>query len=620
MKTGASMQIKSKSQPLSRRQSGYALIMIMCFIAVSLIIFASTMRWASSNSTITRRNNAFNQAEGAAESASETQLSYMIRDFAYNSLSSASSYTNLLPSTTSWPIQYQFSNVGLFISTINWSPLSGQFTNLNGFVANCTNTITATATTGPAAVPATIQQFIQFASVPVFQYAIFYNMDLEICPGAAMTIGGHVHSNNNIYYTGDSSSQPLTFGSLVDSSGFSTNSRDPNDPQSWTAGNVNFNVANQPVQNVDSLSMPIGTNNNPAAISAILGFPPSSLMVPNAAAYSATGSVYLINGADLIISNNVGGTNFTVLYDNQNVSPALTSVPGDVPYVFTNPLTHLPATNYYYSYVTNATFYDYRESDTVQAIQINVNNLVVWLTNSFTIGGTNRGGLQYNNLNSTSSTSKGHKINSIYVYNSVPFSTTVLPAVRLVNGQQLPSAGLTVATPDPIYVKGNYNIQTNAAGTPSATGLYSTTNGAALPAAFMGDAVTILSGNWSDSYSNSTALTSRTPTATTINAACLEGIVPSVTASGTKEYSGGVENFLRMEENWSGSIPLTYNGSIVVMFPSQYATNYWQSPGVYYNPPQRNWGFDVNFLKGQAYLPPLTPQAKYVIRASWAAW
>ena len=36
-------------------------------------------------------------------------------------------------------------------------------------------------------------------------------MDLEICPGNTMTIGGHVHSNNNIYYTGNSAAQPVDF-------------------------------------------------------------------------------------------------------------------------------------------------------------------------------------------------------------------------------------------------------------------------------------------------------------------------------------------------------------------------------------------------------------------------
>jgi hypothetical protein len=79
-----------------------------------------------------------------------------------------------------------------------------------------------------------------------------------------------------------------------------------------------------------------------------------------------------------------------------------------------------------------------------------------------------------------------------------------------------------------------------------------------------------------------------------------------------------VENFLRLLENWSGST-LWYNGSIVVMFPSQYATNYWQAPGSspdYYNVPTRKWAFDTNF-ENYLNLPPMTPTSQAVIRATW---
>jgi hypothetical protein len=71
-------------------------------------------------------------------------------------------------------------------------------------------------------------------------------------------------------------------------------------------------------------------------------------------------------------------------------------------------------------------------------------------------------------------------------------------------------------------------------------------------------------------------------------------------------------------EDWSNGPTLCYNGSIVVMFPSIYATNYWQLTGVYYNAPKRMWGFDANFTQ-QPKLPPLTPQAKAVIRGQWDA-
>ena len=163
--------------------------MVMCFLAASLLIFASMMYWVSSNAKITLRNNAFNQAEAAAESGTETLLAPMMRDYDAQSLNAASSYTNL-PNQTGWPIQYQFSSYQVSIGQTNWQDLTGTYSNLWGNVQNVTNVVTAVATTGPVAVPATVEQDLQFASIPLFQYAIFYNMDLEICPGAGMIING----------------------------------------------------------------------------------------------------------------------------------------------------------------------------------------------------------------------------------------------------------------------------------------------------------------------------------------------------------------------------------------------------------------------------------------------
>jgi hypothetical protein len=70
-------------------------------------------------------------------------------------------------------------------------------------------------------------------------------------------------------------------------------------------------------------------------------------------------------------------------------------------------------------------------------------------------------------------------------------------------------------------------------------------------------------------------------------------------------------------EDWSGNT-LTYNGSIVVMFTSIYATNYWQTPKNYYNVPTRAWGFDANFMQPGGS-PPCAPEAKALIRGSWTA-
>ena len=55
---------------------------------------------------------------------------------------------------------------------------------------------------------------------------------------------------------------------------------------------------------------------------------------------------------------------------------------------------------------------------------------------------------------------------------------------------------------------------------------------------------------------------------------------------------------------------------MVVMYPSQFATNYWVQTGTYYNAPSRKWAFDVNFLDYQR-LPPATPQVRKLVRGQW---
>ncbi|MGA3267292.1 MAG: hypothetical protein ABSE16_10765 [Verrucomicrobiota bacterium] len=617
----------------SSQRAGYAMLMTMAFILVCLIVFASVMYWAASNSKVTLANNSYNQAEAAAESDTENILAYMIRDFYYGSVNTAPNYysTNF-PPTAGWPVQFQFTDTNgntAYAATVSVGmvpstnvALGAQFAGLYGFAQPTSITAVATTKNLGQNASATVSQMIQFALVPLFQFAIFYNMNLEINPGATMLVNGHVHSNGNLYATGDSSSSPLTFGTYVDASGLITNMPSPLDPHNvGRVGNVVYDLTvNNPLEYYDSLNMPIGatpTNNNPTNVLAILDPPPSTYAPPNyTAAYSTNGMVYLENAVDLIISNAANGlagtlgTNIVVFYQNPNNSPSyIEQVQGNVP-VATNVSGSgsSQTTNvvYAYSWVTNVSFYDYREGQTVQAVQVNVGALNTWLTNQ-----TSRGGYQYQQMNRSGATSKGHSINSIYAYNSVPMTTSQLPAVRMANAQQLPSGGLTVATPQPLYVLGNYNVTTNGVNFSEALSNVTYT----VPAALLGDAITVLSSNWSDSYTSSTALTSRPTTSTTLNAATLEGIVPS---NGVN-YSGGVENFLRLLENWSSSQYLNYNGSIVVMFPSQFATNFWQAPGVYYNPPNRQWGFDVNFSTSGG-LPPLTPEVKGVLRNTWAAW
>jgi hypothetical protein len=481
--------------------------------------------------------------------------------------------------------------------------------------------MTSVSSNFPATNSQTFFRLVQ--NYPIFEFAIFYNLNMEIDPGAPMFINGPVFSNAGIWAgTGN-----LTFNSTVSAVGqVNTSDTDPfvTGHTSSTPPPTIFNLAGQPISGVGALNLPgFGTTN----AEAILNIPPPSYAMGTAAAYSTNGLAYLANAVDLVISNAITGTNIlgggftpkgtniTIYFqDSQNVpilkkltpdfyilkTPAFAGGPIYTNYVWPDTVfnrstyTNRCATNVAYagwSFVTNVAFYDYRESKTVQAVQIDVAKFNFWLTN---LTATNGGG-QYNFV---CDDDKGHTIDSIWVYNNAINDSSTLPALRVISGIQLPNSwGLTVATPMPIYVYGDYNKQIDAIHVSSGTNTAYT-----YPAALMGDAVTSLSSSWSDSYNPATSLGSRNASSTTFNAAILQGIVKS---SGVN-YSGGVEQSLRFLEDWSGDTN-TYNGSLVAMFPSIYATNYWQSAGIYYNPPKRNWNFDYNFLQ-QNKLPPLTPQ------------
>ncbi len=636
------MKIMLKSE--RRGVTGFALIFTLFAITAALMILGSVLYWASTNGNITQRNETFTRSEAAADAATEKIFSQMNRDFLYGNLNSSNTYTVLIPDTSSWPVHYTFSDGNgntnstfVSISQTNWEPLNAQYAGLDGYANDCTIISIATPSNQLYTVPATVQQTFQAAKIPVFQFAIFYNLNMEMDPTPNMVIKGPVFCNQSIWATCAAS---LTFNSTVQAAGTVTypTATDPlANGYSLSGGGktVTFALAGQPDYPVAPLVMPIGnsTNSNPTNVEAILNLPPSALGAPNSIAYDPTNQIYLFNECDLIISNAVYGTNgiatlsglktnvnnyatnFTIWYQDNYNTPILKQLTNDYFVLRTTSgtnATNYKATNILYagfSFLTNTIFYDWREgwnggsgpAKTVQAVQIDIAAFNKWLTNAAGEGPV---------WNSSCVSDHGHGIGSIYIYNNVTPTGTTLPAVRLVNGGMLPAnyPGLTVATPMPVYIEGNYNVS-NSIG--NDLGKNTTTH--TRPASVLADSITILSSSWSDT-------TGKLPTVSqddTVNAAFLEGIVPSnLKVSGS--YSGGVENVLRYLENW-GSHTNTYNGSIVVMFPSVYATNYYKTGGNYYDPPSRNWAFDNNFTN-LAGLPPLSPSAKSLIRNTWSAY
>ena len=567
-------------------KSAAALLMTLCFVAAAMLTLATLATWTRTSTMMTSRNNNYLSTVGAAEAATEVVIAQMDRDFLHQALSSdVTRYRTILPSafvTDPWVSQYAFDDghgngnqTAVTCSSWQlWTNLASEFAGLYGLVNSFQVTSYAKQTIATFPVRMGVSQCIQLTTIPVSQFAIYYGLDMEINPGAPMKVTGMTHANMNLYAAPPST---LEFVGAVSAVGGIFNYRDPNDP---TGGAVTAPIYDSThLSQVSSMTLPVGVDNNPANVISILDTPPSG-----EDPHSQLGSQRYYNRSDLtvLVSDNAVQVSYNANEDGTLFTPVATN-------------SWAGGTNSGYTFVsTNLSLYDYREGKQVLGTELDVGAFTNWLA---TAGAS---------LNTAAQGQLGHPINSVYI-NDARSTGGSLTGVRVTNGQYLPSGGLSVATPQPLYVKGDFNAPDV---TPGSTNTSNT-----LPAAFACDAITVLSGNWNDSWTSSRSLGSRNAVNTTVNAAVMAGIVPSVTVGGVGHYSGGVENFFRLLENWSGTT-LTYNGSIVAMYPSRYGTNFWIDTGTYYNAPTRQWAFDMNFLSASK-LPPCTPQVRKLQRVSW---
>ena len=540
-------------------------VLTVAFLAgASLLVLAAVLSWTTSNTRFTQRQNQFLGSVTAAEAATEKIITRMSKDYLATSepavYSSLSTYRLLLPTGDSVGTGFEFSdaqgNVNRLyverLASLSFTPLQTKLSGVSGnaatyrIIANARELNTTYNSIGA------VRQDVQIASVPVFQYLVFYHLDMELSPWSSSTYNGPVHCNSIAYLAPDSCT--LTLQAPVTSARQIIHGPSPNDPTTRSPGTVTYKAGRD--MRVNSLNLPVGTTNTSSILHGIIEIPPAA-----ESTNSLMGVQRYYNKADLIVlvSNNTVVAR-SGAYNNFSVT---------VPWTNINPFLK-----------TNASFYDRRASLTVKATEIEIDDFIS----------------EY----ATLTTLLGRNPKILYVADLRTQSAGTISGVRLINGQTLPSAGLTVATLNPIYIKGHYNA-------PSGTGTTNTSSSA--PASIVADAITVLSGNWDDA--NSTLdLSSRTANSTTFNLGVIAGIVPS----GGGYYSGGVPNFLHLLEDWS-SRTLTFNGSMVALYPSQIATAPWGSSDVY-NAPTRKLSLDWNF-KIQAKLPPGTPELKTLIRSEW---
>lgn len=267
---------------------------------------------------------------------------------------------------------------------------------------------------------------------------------------------------------------------------------------------------------------------------------------------------------------------------------------------------------------TNTALRDVREADNVRVVTMDIGKVKTAHDTGkiFDNVGSGDGYLFY-----VVDTSFNTSVSTVVKNSSTGATTNVTSAkkrgVKLVNGALLPSVGLTVATPNIIYIQGDYNSGKTATAQPpsNTTSTYTPPVNQPSPvvsgytraaSAVAGDAVNILSNAWNDANSL-TAQSTRVASNTTINTAIIAGNVPTTTSS----YSGGIENFSRFHENW-GSKFLTIYGSLALLYNSQQAKGAWSAAD--YTPPDRRWYYDSNLQDNN---PPGFRIARVYERGRW---
>ena len=571
---------KPRLNTCPKSSAGSALLMVLILLAISFVMVGSIYSYTSHTVRLNKRLNDYYLAVAAAEAATEKVLSQVNSDYmTYGAgyvTSRLSYYSTLIPTATEAAEWSNFDFMDLsgqanrvevqYTALSGFLPVGGQYGTLRGFKNRMRILANARPHSSLDGVVGSVYQDLEFTRIPIFQFAVFYNVPLEVHPGADMMVTGPVHCNTNIYLTPGAA---LTFNGDVTSSGTIYQTWNPLSPLGpYFSGTIDFNGAHD--GGTSTLSLPIGTNNSPAAVHQVLEVPPGKLPLGSEDPLSSLGQQRYYNDADII-----------VVVSNSNVS--VTSGRWNS---FGTSLNTKEVSTFV---STNASFFSKRENKTVRAVQIDVAGLKSW-------NATNASIRPY---------LPQHDVDTIYVSDRRTLTAANESGVRLVNGSSLPPQGLTVATDSPAYILGDYNVPPSAKGTTNTTGT--------LPASVAADAITILSSAWDDKHGNS-ALPSRKANSTTVNAAFLMGNV-ATTASND---SGGLHNFPRFLESWTGKT-FTYNGSMICMFNSRIATAPWKDTGSVngvYDMPTRLWALDQNF-QDSSKLPPATPSLMVLIRANW---
>lgn len=478
--------------------------------------------------------------------------------------------------------------------------------------------IRAVATEG--GVPSQAFRVINSLSTPLFQFAVFYDGDLEIMPGPSMAISGRVHTNQDMYLGSNNTLRLNTNYVHAVGSMFRNRKDDP----TLSQGSV---LIREWVQNPWNLAEPANYYSMWSKSQlASLGIPSIGGFDSNfTTGWDVDGNGVYTDAGDLLpfgpgalaywdeptgYANGSGNTVETGEHDlGEAVVPQIGSIHmfeeesgGDYAwdsatssYQPVTPGTGTHTKGYYHDnadlqILVNAagtSFKAYNSAGTdITALVSSAISLSTIYDARQANGGSGVTKLVDINVGLLQATGQYPANGLIYAAHYGAGTGTSAKGVRLKNGALLP-AKLTVASEDPVYIQGDYN-----------TGNASVTQKGA---AVICDAVNLLSNSWNNTKNRTSGLPGAS--ATTYNVAMIAGNQ----TSGVGNYNGGLENLPRFHENWTG-INCTIKGAMVNTWTSAHATAPWVYGGNRYQAPNRIWSYNTAY-NSVLNLPPFTPMA-----------
>ena len=284
--------------PSKREERGAALATALIVMSLLACISMTVLAVVTHESRIAGSDLQRTQTFYAASAAVERMTSEFCALYARTSRPTTAQYSAI---AAAYPTEltsegFSFSNQQLIVDpdgatgtvTIPTGAFSGLVASVTPFLLDTTATQTATGT------QVRLQRKINNYLVPIFQFGMFSNEDLEVHPGPPFAFNGRVHANGNLYINGD-----MTFLSKV-----------------TTANEIVVDVVRNGSTRVGSMSVKVGAidvpltagsavngPNFPGSTPGMRGYFPGS---PNGSA-SATWNSNSIASASAGVPNRFGG-------------------------------------------------------------------------------------------------------------------------------------------------------------------------------------------------------------------------------------------------------------------------------------------------------------------------